>query len=124
MKKHIVIILTFLLMISFGVKSQERMSQEQREKMAEEFKVKLDLSDDQVEQWKEINEKYKPEFEILRSDSLSRREKGRLMRDIMERRDKDIKAMLTEDQVIIYTEMQEEMRDRRREERPRGRMSR
>jgi hypothetical protein len=120
MKKYIVIILSMLLMSSFEVKSQERMT---REKMAEEFRVKLKLSDEQVEEWKGINEKYKPEFEALRSDSLSRMEKGLMLLDIMERRDKDIKAMLTEEQVIIYTEMLEEIKERRREGRVSDRRS-
>lgn len=71
----------------------------------------LELSDTQVEQWKEIHEKYKPQFDELKDDeNLSRSEKWDSMKEIAEKRDEEIKEILNDEQWDKFTEMRKERR--------------
>ena len=68
---------------------------------------KLNLTDDQKEQIKQIIADRQQKMQALRSDSSGRRrQKARQAKSILEDSDKKIKAILTPDQQKKYTELE------------------
>ena len=78
---------------------------------------KLSLSDDQKAKIKPIIADRQEKLKALAADSGRRRKKAREAKSIMEDSDKQITAVLNDDQRQKYSEVQQEMREQMRERR-------
>jgi periplasmic protein CpxP/Spy len=76
---------------------------------------KLSLSDDQKAKITPIIEERQEKIKSLASEGGRRRKKAREIKSIMEDSDKKIKALLSDDQKKKYDELQQEMRQERRQ---------
>ena len=76
---------------------------------------KLSLSDDQKAKITPIIAERQEKMKSLASEGGRRRKKAREMKSIMEDSDKKIKALLSDDQKKKYDELQQEMRQERRQ---------
>ena len=114
------------LVISFSAtqaKAQDKpkFTPEQKQEMKaqfEESKKRLALTPEQEKSFVEINKKYAPEMKAVKESETDRREKHQKRKDLRERRDAEIKAILSEKQYQTYLEIQKErkqsMKDKRK----------
>lgn len=94
----------------------------------EEYKERLELTEAQIAEIKSLREKYAPEVQAIREDeSTSKGDKMRAMADIVDQREAEMEAILSEQQMTelkaIQAEVKENMqerRERRRERRKEG----
>lgn len=108
---------------------KREMMRERAEIKIEEYKERLNLTDDQVEELKKVREEMKPEFEALRKDeSKSRSDKMRAHADLIDKREARVSEILSEEQMaelkVIQKENKQkrmEMREKRKERRGDGR---
>lgn len=122
--KRLVIVLGILVAVNVLVAQEAETSEKFKDKR-EEIKTRLNLSDEQAKQLKELREKYKPELKSIREDeSKSRSEKMRIAADLMDQKDIDLQKILTQKQIaelsVIRNEIQLKKQERR--ERMRDRM--
>ena len=104
------LLLSFIFFISLGI-SQPRMGMNQPDPV--DWVKKLDLSEKQATQMKEINERLMAELKDLREDpNMDFREKRYEMSDKMQERDKLIKGILTKKQ---YKQYQKEIKNQQKE---------
>lgn len=102
--------------------SPERTPRERAKIKIEEFKERLQLTDDQIDDIKAMKEKYRPEFEDIKKDeSKSKSDKMRAAADIIEKQEANMASILNEDQMAEWKEIQGEVRDRRHKRRERKR---
>lgn len=95
----------------------------------EEYKERLNLSEDQVTDLKKLRESMKPELDELRNDDeKSRSEKMRAHADIIEKREAEVAKILNQEQLaeleVIKNEVKantESRREKRKERRGGGR---
>lgn len=124
--KNLKAVLAALAISAFvtNVQAQDRpkLTDEQRQEMKaqfEESKKRLALTPEQEKSFKEIHQKYAPEMKSVRKSESDKSDKRQKMKDLRERKDADIKAILSEQQYKTYLEMQKErhqkMRDKRKE---------
>ena len=93
-------------------------AQGKREKVREKVQVKiaehkerLNLTEDQLTELKDLKEEMKPQFEELRKDeSLSRSDKMRAHADLLDEREAEFAKILDEDQLAELEEIREEVR--------------
>ncbi len=86
------------------------------------LKERLDLSEDQASQIKQILEEAREQAKMMREEGVSWRERREVLRELEEKKDKAIEKILTADQKRLYEQMkkerskkiEEEMRRRRR----------
>lgn len=82
----------------------------------EEFKERLELSDDQIEKLKIVKDDLKPELEALRKDdSMTRPDKMRVHADLVEKRENEVAKILSEDQLAELDVIKSELREKHRE---------
>ena len=87
----------------------------------EKLKERLELTDEQVREWKEMEEKYRPELkEIRNDDSKERHEKMRAAADVMEKQQEELTKILTEDQFTELQIIREEVKRKKKKRRKRG----
>ncbi len=87
----------------------------------EKIKERLELSDDQVNDWKEVKEKYRPELKEIREDETKNKpEKMRAAADVMEKQEADLAAFLSEDQFAELQIIREEAKRKHKNKRKRG----
>ena len=80
----------------------------------EELKKELSLTDEQIESWKALQEKFRPQMqEIRQDDTLEWEEKREKVRTLMAERQEEVKAMLTEEQLAKLEEIRAENAPRR-----------
>lgn len=84
--------------------------EEKAEMATEKQKEKLSLDSNQEKQMYEINLKYIKEMEEIQAGGRSRSTMVKL-KDMSDRRDKEVKGILGKDQYKEYTKMQEERRE-------------
>lgn len=85
------------------------------------LKERLDLSEDQASQIKQILEESRNEAKMTREEGVSWRERREALKELEEKKDEAIEKILTEDQKSLYEQMkkerpkkiEEEMRRRR-----------
>ena len=77
----------------------------------------LGLSEEQARQVGEINEKYATEAQASLENAASRDERYGLMREVMGKRDEELRQVLTDEQYESLKNMRESMRKARK---PRG----
>ncbi|WP_420316277.1 hypothetical protein [Ekhidna sp.] len=86
-----------------------------REAKIEEFKERLELSDEQIADLKQLREATKPKLDEIREDeSKSRSDKMRAHADIIEQNEKEIAQILDEQQLQELEEIKGEIREKRK----------
>ncbi|MEP5611626.1 MAG: hypothetical protein ABJP45_05220 [Cyclobacteriaceae bacterium] len=123
--KKLIILLGILVAANVLAAQDSEQANERIESKRQEIKARLDLSDDQSEQLRELREKYRPEIQEIRTDETkTRNEKMRAVADLLDRKDADLQGILTQNQVAELTVMRKEMYTRRklRREKMRNRM--
>lgn len=87
----------------------------------EDYKERLELTDDQVEDWKDLREKYKPELKSIRSDETkSKADKMRAAADIVELQQEELANILSENQFAELQIIREEVKQNRKNRRSKG----
>ena len=88
----------------------------------EEYKERLNLSDEQLADIKEIREKYKPEMQEIRNDeATSKSDKMRAAADVIEKQEAEMAELLTSEQQEEWKEIRAEIKERREVRRERRR---
>ncbi len=88
----------------------EARKDELEQKMIEE----LQLSEEQVTQWQNLNEEYKGFFqEIAADEGLSREEKMAEMKTLQEQKETDLAEILSDEQMSQYEKLKAEMKENR-----------
>ena len=114
MKKLALIVgLLVAVNILFAQGKREEMK-EKAEVKIEEYKERLNLSDKQENELKDLRAEMKPEFEALKKDeSKSRSDKMRAHADLIEKREAKVAEILTEDQFAELQIIKEEVKQKR-----------
>lgn len=116
--KFALLMFTILFTTSIlSAQNRQRATPEERAKrQTESLTEQLSLTDTQKKQVYEINLKYsQPRGE---DENLSRENRRESFRKLQEEKDKEVKAVLDDDQKVKYDEIQKEMLQRMRERRP------
>jgi hypothetical protein len=95
-------------------KMSDKTSEEKARLMTDKQNERLQFYDDQENKMYEINLKYIKEMEKISGQPRSR-QKLLKMKDLSQRKDKEVKQVLDKDQYKTYQEIKEEMRQRIRE---------
>lgn len=99
-------------------KHTEAQKQERKAKF-EEMKTKLALTPQQEQSFKEINKKFREEIKGVKADEGDRGAKFEKIKGIRDRKDNEMKKILSEQQYKTYLEIQNErhqkMKDKRKE---------
>lgn len=119
MKKILVLFAAFLLSVGVNYaqpQGRQRMSPEEREKMMVDS---LGLNKDQQAKYHAISEKYREKFDEIRqqmrdADQDSRRDLFPKMRELMQERNKEVRAILNAEQQKKFDEMQKQREERMR----------
>ena len=90
----------------------------------EDYKERLNLTEDQVSDLKKVRESMKPELEALRADeSKSRSDKMRAHADLIDKREAEVAKILNKEQLaeleVIKKEMKEKHMERREDRKER-----
>lgn len=122
--RHVIFTTLVLFINAFSAKGQEQERpnftvEERAEFQTQMHKERLALSESQEESMHAINLKYSEEMETImaggRSFSTMRK-----LRDMGNRKDKEVKKILDKDQYKTYLDMKEEMREMMKERRKDG----
>ena len=115
MKRTIALAGMLLLMtLSVDIYAQSKMTEQQKQQAKaryEEYKMKLNLSEDQEPKVQEINLKYFGGLAELRNSSESRLNKFKKFRTMKSEKNKNMKQILTKEQYRIYIDFQAEMKE-------------
>lgn len=121
MKKLTTLIACMFLLSGMGLMAQTKMTDEQRKETLarfEEFKVKLNLTDEQGTKVKVINSEFFTGLSALKSSGDSKMAKYKKFSALRSKRDTQMKETLNDDQYKEYkkfqAEMKEEFKDNRR----------
>lgn len=116
-KRFITFVFAFMFMASSLVFSQDRGQRYGRgmnpDKMLENLKTKLELSDQQVADINVVFENQKKKRDEMRDSGLSREEMREKMQSMRDEQNKAIMEILNTDQQKKYKEMMEKMENRR-----------
>ncbi len=118
MKKTIVLLIgLFVIFLSLNASAQNNKAEKRKEIKAkgQEFKDKLNLTDDQMVKMKEIRKKTREEVKakLTANPNASKEEKRKMMREAMVSADQEITAILTPEQQVIYKEEKEKRKQER-----------
>jgi len=117
----LLIIGLFILVSSNVVTAQgQGPSEEQKAQMAEEmeaFVATLNLTEDQKTEFKSINDKYRVQMEEVRDSGSGKFSKMRKLKSINKDKNKEVKAILNDDQYDLYLVQQEKMKKKMKERR-------
>lgn len=114
------LILVCLLFLVIGVSAQSRLTEEQREEAIaryQEYLERLNLTEDQKPKVEEINMNFFEGLSNLKQSSGSRLDKYRTFKELSDKRDTEMKKVLTREQYAIYKENQQEQRQNFKERR-------
>jgi Spy/CpxP family protein refolding chaperone len=103
-----------------GVSAQSRLTEEQREEAIaryQEYLERLNLTEDQKPKVEEINMNFFEGLSNLKQSSGSRLDKYRTFKELSDKRDAEMKKVLTREQYAIYKENQQEQRQNFKERR-------
>lgn len=119
-KKIHLFLATALLSLTLGVKAQTTDSTRTPEGRAVELtkrmQATLTLTDDQVQKVQTINLKYAQKNQQIWAGADGRFAKVRALRSSQKDKDREMKTVLDKDQYKKYEKMQQEMKDKAREE--------
>ncbi|WP_299556011.1 hypothetical protein [Seonamhaeicola sp.] len=113
--KNILILAVITLIGSTAVAQQNELTEAQSTQMETQIKAqseKLDLSEDQKKTYEDITKKYGLEMINLKESGKGRLSKYKAYKSIIENKNKEMKALLSEEQYATYEEIQEEMQKR------------
>lgn len=98
-KTYLALLLTFILVLLLGVIGYAQDgNNDLRKERIKQLRQKLELTDEQIAQWKLIREKYKPQIEALRSEDMDRTDKKAELMKIRDSHDAELQEVLTTDQ--------------------------
>lgn len=120
MKKLIPLIACMFLLSGMSLRAQTKMTDEQRQETLakfEEFKTKLNLTDEQETKVKSINSEFFTGLSALKSSSESKMAKYKKFSALRSKRDAQMKETLNDDQYKEYKKFQSEMKENVREKR-------
>jgi len=90
---------------------RREMAREKAEVRFEEYKDRLNLTDDQLTELKQVKADMKPEMEALKNDeSLSRSDKMRAHADLIEKREAEVAEILDDEQLAELAVIKEEIK--------------
>ena len=105
--KRIKLILTVTLISLLGTIQLKAQTAE----TAEKVKERLNLTEQQTEQFKAVKEKYKPELKAIRqNDGLSKEDKKKQLEEIKSRKNEELKSFLSADK---YSKLEAIRRERK-----------
>ncbi len=115
MKKTILIL---GMLVAFNMLMAQNGKGQRARVRIEEYKERLNLSDEQTEQLKDLKSKYRPQFKAIREDeSKSKSDKMRASADLMDERETELDAILDDKQMAELKVIRQEMRDKAKERR-------
>ncbi|MGX5688472.1 hypothetical protein [Arcticibacter tournemirensis] len=120
MKKLIPLIACMFLLSGMSLRAQTKMTDEQRQETLakfEEFKTKLNLTDEQETKVKSINSEFFNGLSTLKSSGESKMAKYKKFSALRSKRDAQMKETLNDDQYKEYKKFQSEMKENVREKR-------
>lgn len=113
--KKLILVLGILVAANILVAQDRERAPRKAEIKIEEYKERLNLTNDQETQWEEVRAKYRPEFKAIKQDeSKSRSEKMRAAADVEEQKEADLAEILSEDQLQELAVIKSEIRQKRR----------
>lgn len=115
-------IFIFILMMSIGftLKAQSRLTEEQKEALKErfqEYKSKLNLSADQAQKVRAIDSSYLLGLANVKKSSSGKLAKLKQFKSLNSEKDRQMKAVLNDEQFSQYEKFKEEMRQELKENR-------
>jgi len=115
-------IFIFILMMSIGftLKAQSRLTEEQKEALKErfqEYKSKLNLSADQAQKVRAIDSSYLIGLANVKRSSSGKLAKLKQFKSLNSEKDRQMKAVLNDEQFSQYEKFKEEMRQELKENR-------
>lgn len=115
-------IFIFILMMSIGftLKAQSRLTEEQKEALKErfqEYKSKLNLSADQAQKVRAIDSSYLTGLANVKRSSSGKLAKLKQFKSLNSEKDRQMKAVLNDEQFSQYEKFKEEMRQELKENR-------
>ncbi len=120
MKKLITLIACMFLLTGTGLRAQTKMTDEQRQETLarfEEFKTKLNLSEEQETKVDAINSEFFNGLSALKSSGESKMAKYKKFSALRSKRDAQMKETLNDDQYKEYKKFQSEMKKNVKEKR-------
>ena len=109
-KLSLIIGLIAAVNILFAQEGRE-MAREKAEVRFEEYKDRLNLTDEQLADLKQVKEDMRPEMEALKNDeSLSRSDKMRAHADLIEKREAEVAEILDDEQLAELAIIKEEVK--------------
>ncbi|KAA8478456.1 hypothetical protein BDE36_0234 [Arcticibacter tournemirensis] len=120
MKKLIPLIACMFLLSGMSLRAQTKMTDEQRQETLakfEEFKTKLNLTDEQETKVKSINSEFFNGLSALKSSGESKMAKYKKFSALRSKRDAQMKETLNDDQYKEYKKFQSEMKENVRKKR-------
>ncbi|UPK69972.1 hypothetical protein [Chitinophaga filiformis] len=115
-------IFIFILMMSIGftLKAQSRLTEEQKEALKErfqEYKSKLNLSADQAQKVRAIDSSYLIGLANVKRSSSGKLAKLKQFKSLNSEKDRQMEAVLNDEQFSQYEKFKEEMRQELKENR-------
>ncbi len=118
--KHILGLMLIILVGTTALAQEKEMTEEQKAQMEaqlEDYIEKLDLSEEQQPKFEEITKRYGKQLMVLKESSKGRLSKYKEFKSINKNRNKEMEALLSEEQYTIYLATQEEMQQKMKENR-------
>jgi len=118
--KHILGLMLIILVGTSALAQEKEMTEEQKAQMEaqlEDYIEKLDLSEEQRPKFEEITKRYGKQLMVLKESSKGRLSKYKEFKSINKDRNKEMEALLSEEQYTIYMATQEEMQQKMKENR-------
>lgn len=118
--KHILGLMLIILVGTTALAQEKKMTEEQKAQMEaqlEDYIEKLDLSEEQRPKFEEITKRYGKQLMVLKESSKGRLSKYKEFKSINKDRNKEMEALLSEEQYTIYMATQEEMQQKMKENR-------
>lgn len=118
--KHILVLLVITLVGTTAVAQEKEMTKEQKAQMEAQLEVyieKLHLSEAQQPNFEEITKRYGKQLMVLKESSKGRLSKYKEFKSISKDRNKEMQALLSEEQYTTYLATQEEMQQKMKEQR-------
>ncbi|MEP1095152.1 MAG: hypothetical protein ABJG78_08580 [Cyclobacteriaceae bacterium] len=123
--KKLIIVLGILVAANVLIAQDSEWLEERIESRRQAINDRLDLTDEQFEQLKELREKYRPEIQSIRTDeSKTRSEKMRAVADLVDEKNSDLTGILSQNQMAELTVLRKEMQAKRKLHREKMRRNR
>lgn len=118
--KHILVSMVVAFISITAVAQERELNKEQKAQLETQLEVyfqKLDLSEKQKPKFEEITKKYGKQMMALKESDKGRLSKYKEYKSIMNNKNREMKALLSDKQYIIFEKTQEEMQKKMKEKR-------